>query len=145
MTIVPQNIKMTALASSLKQGADPAAGAQASITVPTGKKWIVRSFKVALATNATVANRRVQVQIVIGGVEVFNAVCETVQTASLTLNYVAGAFGHDKPQQDGLQFINCPLFPITLPAGSIIRTFTSNMQAGDDFGIPSCVVDEFDV
>lgn len=127
----------------VKLGADPAAGAEASITVPSDKAWRVHSFRVSLTSSATVATRRVSLEIVVGGSVIFATAAESTQVASESWTYYAGRFGLDKPARMGQQYIDFPLFPIMLPPGAIIRTFTESLQTGDNFSAPTVYVEEF--
>lgn len=144
MTVVPQNIKTTVLAPTVKQGSNPGVGLETSLTVPAGKKWIVHSVRIGLTTSATVATRRVHIDIIVGGVTIFRSCSESTQAASEGRAYNIGNFGSDKPARFGDHFINMPIFPLTLPSGAVIQTFTESLQAGDDYNVVVAYVDEFD-
>lgn len=113
----------------------PAAGAEATITVPAGEMWRVHSVTMSLVTSSTVANRRVHLTMGGGaGVRRLRMFGAQDQAASLTYNYffqgvpnVADEFDNNVVQ------VAIPT-GVMLYAGNVIQTVTTNIQAGDDFG-----------
>lgn len=124
-------------------GSNPAANTEWSETVPSGKIWRVLAIRAALATDANAANRRVGVTVTDGTNTVFKANDESVQAASLTHNYNI-ASQPSRAVADVEHYVPLP-FPenFLLPAGYVIASTTLLRQAGDDWGAPVFMVEEF--
>ena len=124
-------------------GTNPAAGAEISETVPTGKRWRVLGLQFSLVTSATVANREVVIVVDDGTNTLFQSPSGANHAASLTWAYSAAAVGQPVAGATAttVRQINFP--PLLLPAGARIRTATTNIQAGDDYGAPRLLVQEY--
>lgn len=125
--------------------ADPAAGAEVTITVPAGREWRLMSGRVPLVTSATVANRRSHIVLDDGTASVhMRSPAGAVQAASVTLGY---NFGPGIPQDgaavDGEIRMTLPACEIYLAAGHRIRTVTTLLQAGDEYGPMALLVEEW--
>lgn len=120
--------------------ANPAAGAELSITVPDGVQWELLGIVFSLVTDATVANRRVHVNI--GGVGNFQLNCfgNTDQAASLTRQYNCSPVGVIPDEIDDNDIIIPIPAGIFLDQGMKIITQTTNFQAGDNFGAMTVLV-----
>lgn len=123
--------------------ADPAAGAEVSITVPAGEDWRLMSGRVPLVTSATAANRRPHIVMDDGTASVhMRSPVGAVQAASLTVGY---NFGPGIPQDaavvDGEIRMTLPTGEIYLPAGHRIRTITTALQVGDNYGPMALLVE----
>ena len=127
----------------LLTGADPAAGADVTITVPPNKIWVLHGVLFRLVTSATAANRRVHLQIRPGTGERFQFFSTIDQTASLTRTYTCAPMGAVTDELDDQDIIIPIANNLTLPEGSVISTSTINMQAADDFGVPEFLVEEY--
>jgi hypothetical protein len=121
---------------------DPAAGAEATVTVPGRARWELLSFLVTLVTDATVVNRAVQLVADDATTIYVRQPTPAVQAASLTVNYdFLGSLGYSLADAvSGLQVIGTP--PLTLYPGHRIRTSTLNLQAADNYGAPVLLVRE---
>ena len=127
----------------LVTGSDPAAGSEVSITVPTNAVWRLRSLRLRLDTDSTVANRRVALVVDDGSTVAFTKLSPAVQAESLTryynfnfgLGYEEGDFTADT--------ISIGINDLIIPEGWRIRTITANLQAGDDYHAPILVVEEW--
>jgi len=117
-------------------GANPAAGAECSDSVPSNTTWHLRAIKIPLVTSATVANRYVHVNIAEfdgAEIEVFSSVAHA---ASSTRNYWLMPIGAPGVYVEDNDII-IPIPPeIWLKSGSTISTVTTGIQAGDNFGSP---------
>jgi hypothetical protein len=123
--------------------ADPAAGAEVSVSVPVGARWRVESFHGQLTTDATVANRRpVLILDDSGAFQVARVASSATQAASLTMNYMWNRGVSVDPvvteQGQGLLPTDG-----TLISGWRIRTSTFNLQAADDWAAPQLLVREW--
>jgi hypothetical protein len=123
-------------------GSDPAAGAEISETVPTGARWRLLSWRASLVTDATVANRVMSLLIDDGSLTLWQSATPTAHTASLSVSYIFG-LGATSANQQGVMLLSTPAAPLVLPAGYRIRTTTSNLQAGDNWGSPVMFVEEW--
>lgn len=121
-----------------KLSADPAAGAEIIFTA--AENMIVRSCSFLLVTDATVANRRVTL-VADDGVDIFfQAIAAADQAASLTHRY--SGFGGSAAAAAGLvQTIQLPAGGLYLPSGGRLRTLTTSIQAGDNFGLMTLEVE----
>lgn len=123
-------------------GSDPAAGAEVSETVPTGAVWRLVAFRATLVTDATVANRRVNLTIDDGTNTLLLKPPGADQAASLTYIYQADANGAAAALLSTTQAL--PLPPdLFLRAGFRIRTATNSIQAGDNWAAPQLLVEEW--
>jgi len=123
-------------------GTDPAAGVEIAETVPTNARWRPLAIQFAFVTDATVANREVSLVVDDGATGFARVPSGTAQTATLTRTY--SAFHHaprNTIAQDGT--LNLPLPRIDLQGGHSLRTVTTNLQAGDNFGPPQLLVEEW--
>lgn len=118
--------------------AAPAAGAESITTVPAGEEWTLDSWAANLTTNATVANRVIQLIIDDGaGNNIFQTTGNVAQAASLQILYQGDAGATENTTvRTGNPFNYLQLeFPLgmVLKAGWRIRTLTTNIQAGDQW------------
>jgi len=124
-------------------GTNPAAGNEVIEIVPTNARWRLLSLGVGFVTDATVASRQVRLRITDGTQEIALVPATASQAESTTRSYwfVAGY-----PNTPGLQsgvvysFIPTDYF---IPQGGTIETKTANLQAGDNYGTPILVVEEW--
>jgi hypothetical protein len=122
-------------------GADPAAGAEISETVPAGARWRLRTFAYTLVTSAAVVNR-VPVLTIDDGANIFwEAASNVAQTATQTAKYRAGA-GVPLGTFAALAYWLPLPSDLTLQAGCRIRTVTAAIDAGDNYGPPVYQVEE---
>lgn len=124
-------------------GTNPAAGAEISETVPTGTRWHISAVRISLVTDGTAANRTFQLVFDDGASPSFaDIITQTAQTAGTTRVYF---FTLDLPVME-LAVVGNLLYPLPselwLPEGFRMRTVTTNLQAGDDYGAPEFLVEE---
>lgn len=123
-------------------GIDPAAGAEFSQVVPTGARWRIHGFRIALVTDATVAARRVHLIVDDTANILADLAALDTQAASLTRNYNMASCGFQRTAQDLEVYV--PLYlDLRLPAGFRIRTLTTALQAGDNFGVGRFLLEEW--
>lgn len=126
-------------------GANPAAGNNISIVVPTGVCWTARSFAFTLVTSATAGTRRVRVAVKdVNGVIVAETVCATTEAASGTVLYSFNPYwGGTDINQAATVVGSFPLADTAIPPGWQICTITDSLQAGDQFtAVGVCVVEQ---
>jgi hypothetical protein len=125
-------------------GADPAAGQEFSVTVPTGEVWEVLSLEATLVTNATAASRYVQIIIDNGTTEFARVGSPVAQAASQTILYTAsplvGAMPSSAPSN--AMVMNLPV-QLLLP-GYRVRSVTASLQTGDNWGAPVLYVVKYE-
>jgi hypothetical protein len=122
-------------------GTNPAAGLECSDTVPAGARWRLNSWFAQLTTDATVVNRTVALIIDDGANILFRVDASAAQTATQVRQYEAYATGV-APDVSGTAFRLPAPFPLSLAAGSRIRTLTAGIVAGDDWTAPQMLVEE---
>jgi len=123
-------------------GSDPAAGAEFSETIPAGKIWNLIAIAVAFVADATVASRTPEIIIDDGTNEILRLTDRTVITASQTRTLQANRFGVLPADTATVHYFILPL-GFELPAGYRVRSVTTNLQAGDNYGAPKLIVDEY--
>jgi len=108
-------------------GTDPAAGAEISETVPTNARWRLISVRVTLVTSATVTDRTPTITLD-DGINIFGQSEDGVTVpASTTSNQTFSALGDI----------------ILLSEAYRIRSLTTNIQVGDNYGAPIYIVEEW--
>lgn len=128
----------TAIAATSVSGADPGAGVEASITVPAGEKWILKSFSL-VNVQAGAGSTWPVLQITDGTNVIWQAYAGTAaQAVSTTCRFswapacpaiIAGATTAVKATG--------PLpVDLVLGAGYVISTVTVGLSASGDYGIP---------
>lgn len=122
-------------------GTDPGAGAEISETVPTGARWRLLALRAALVTDATVTNREVAITFDDGATVYAEFASGANQTATLTRQYTASRQGPRGAAATGTSIL-IATSDLWLPAGHRIRTLTTNLQAGDNWGAPQLLVNE---
>jgi hypothetical protein len=119
--------------------ADPAAGANLTVTIPNQMYVVVRSLRVTVATDANAANRFLSVDYLLGS---RLTMMRNAAAVLITANTSATVF-----QFDGQHTVSdfatgtmvfAPLKPIPLPNGVTVQVTLDNKQAGD--ALTSCVV-----
>lgn len=123
-------------------GTDPAANVEISETVPTGARWRVRALRFALVTDVNAANREVAITYDDGTTVYAEAAAGANQAASLTRQYTGAITGVRGAAATG-SGISIALPDLTLLAGHRIATATTNRQAGDNYGAPQLLVEEW--
>jgi hypothetical protein len=123
-------------------GTSPGAGVDISETVPTGAMWELVAFTANLVTSATVASRA-PILVFDDGTTLFANVRFGVLMPASSNNTCTWAptFPYDATFPG---FSSAPLPPgLILPPGYRIRTVTGNLQASDQWGAPSYLVQEW--
>lgn len=115
------------------RGADPAAGAEARLTVPGGEVWEVFFVSALLATDATVANRRPSLLVQVEGQTIWQGVVGNDQPASLTWrhNWAGGL----NPGGSGASAVAQGALPtpLTLGPAAVLSTLTTAIAVGDNW------------
>lgn len=119
---------ITTVASS-----DPAANTEISYTVPAGQILFLQGARVSLVTDANAANRTVAMTIDDGTTVVQRFASPSLHTASLTWGYTFTA-GAVNAAVLGLEVVVGIGTNLLLPSGYRIKTVTTNIQTGDNFG-----------
>lgn len=124
--------------------ADPAAGSNFSINVPTGETWRIHAIQFRFVTSATVASRRVRVRATTGqlGFGIVSLI-QTDQTASTTLDYSCAPYGQMVDEIDSSDaFIIIPN-ELWVVSGGSISSSIRNIQAGDQVSNVELIVEKF--
>lgn len=123
-------------------GGDPAAGQEIFEAVPTGARWRVQAMRFALVTDASAANREVAIAFDDGVTTYAESDSGVNQAASLTRQYT-GSRTSVRGAAATATHILIAIPDLVLPAGHRIKTTTANLQAGDNFGAPQLLVEEW--
>jgi hypothetical protein len=123
-------------------GTNPAAGAEVSETVPTGARWKLHAMTTRLVTAAGGSARRAHYEITDGATRLLIVHPERTQAASGTNDY---AWLNTLSIVDATTNVNSLGLPpgFTLLPGWVINTVTTNLAAGDDWGAPQMIVEEW--
>jgi len=123
-------------------GTDPAAGAEILETVPAGVQWRLIAIHAALVTDATVINRVVAL-VLDDGANIFLFTGSSyIQVASQFIHYTFGAFSRQGDTLVGAILCGYPE-GIVIGPGFRFSTVMVNLQAGDDWGPPIYMVEEW--
>lgn len=138
-------------------GTDPVAGSDFVETVPAGVQWRIVSIYATFVTDATVIGRRVKLAMDGGALPDFyrseanGSLPGTGQPANITDVYIWAITGRTSivatPIGPPLTFdLLIPLAnAIILGPGMRFKSETLNIQAGDNWGAPSFLVEEWPV
>lgn len=123
-------------------GTDPAAGAELLETVPTGARWKLLFIQATLTPDATVATRYPLLKLTDGTATFFLSDPPAGITAGSATVY-QGAIGVPRaPSVFGVTGWATPNEMILL-AGYKIASFTYSLQAGDNWGAPQLLIEEW--
>jgi hypothetical protein len=123
-------------------GTNPAAGVEITETVPAGARWRLHAFQAQLVTDVTVISRDARFVIDDGANIFFTGGDETSQTANTTNTYATGSGIQRTGTVGPFQLWPCPV-AIELRPGYRLRTVTTNFQAGDNWGAPQYLIEEW--
>jgi hypothetical protein len=124
--------------------ADPAAGANITVSLGATRYIVVRSVLVTLTTDANVANRFVSVDYGIGSryTVVRNAATVFV-TASTTAQVFQFDNQHHVSEWNTGTMIFAPLLPLPLPSGFPVTVTVDSIQATDQLSSCRIVVERY--
>ena len=126
--------------------ADPAAGVEATLTVPTGEIWIVHGAVIQLVTAATAGSRRVHLVVESpqsGSNSNRDFFGNTDQIISETKKYTFAPLGNISDETDDNDIvINIPDQLVLRPTDTI-STQTTNLAAGDNFTPLKLFIEKF--
>lgn len=126
------------------QGANPAAGAECEITVPTDEIWIIKGFQVQFVTDANAANRRVHLVLEpFGAATPLNIFGSVDQAANTTRNYTFAPFPVLSDEEDDDDILVAMPPDLIVTDGLTIQTDTTNLQVGDNFALPNIWVEQY--
>lgn len=123
-------------------GTDPAAGAEIVETVPTGARWRLLSLLGRLVNDATVASRQVRLVVDDGTTAFWQTDPPENHTASQDAFFMAAEGSARLGIISQTRTWMGPTHMIML-AGYRVRTSTANLQAGDNWGAPQLLVEEW--
>jgi hypothetical protein len=122
---------------------NPAAGAEILETVPAGEKWLIHSASVTFVADATVVNRKPHFVFRNDNGNQLEAFGYANVAASETVLLCGAKYGYVPDAEDaGAIPMVLPPDLWMLPAGTI-TTDTNNMQAGDNYGLMTLIVEKF--
>src|SRR3990167_9575983 len=117
-------------------GADPAAGTEISITVPSYQLRVVNSVRFTLVASANAASRIVHLLFTTSGNVIAECISNTAQIISQTRVYTAFPTTPGGSLADDNDIIIPIPSGIILPPGGTITTMTTALNASDDYGVP---------
>lgn len=123
-------------------GTNPTAGAEISETVPTNAFWRLISFQATIAVANSGSAREVNLEFTDGTTEFFEYAVTGAATINASTTYLWTESGSEQGTIQNLH--SCvPIPNMPLPAGSVIKTTTGAIVAGDDWGAPLLYVEEW--
>lgn len=126
-----------------RDSTDPAAGAEMSYSLPANRIYHIRSIKITLVTDATVANRRVHLNVLESNGGTMEFISSVDQPASTTRTYWFEPISGLGTYADDNDIIVPIIDNIWVRGGTLTRTQTTNIQAGDNYGIANHWMEEF--
>lgn len=123
-------------------GANPAAGAEVSDTVPANARWKLRAIKVTFVASAAVANRVINITFDDGTTVFLTLQDRTAITAGQTRAANANTFSVLPADTATDHYFVLP-FDLWLSQGYRIKTVTTLLDVADDYGAPTYIVEEF--
>lgn len=112
---------------------DPAAGADFTITVPTGVVWKLLAVRAELTSDGNAATRSVVLELADGSNTFFDTGAAGTQAASLTYTYSwAPGVGTDVNAAGVPETTSLPS-EVWLPEGYTLASVTASKQAGDQW------------
>ena len=124
-------------------GTDPAAGSEISESVPTSARWRLLGMRIVLVADGTAVARDVRLNFSLDSIVFFTIGCNSTQALGTTRTY---SIGHQLGFEQANFTIDRIAFGIPsifLPGGGIVATATDNLQAGDNYGAPEFLVEEW--
>lgn len=124
-------------------GTDPAAGSEISQTVPNGAMWKLKGVRIPFVTAATAGSRRVHLVIndsVNDIIDIFGNVDQIISEAK---QYTFTPFLNVPDETDDNDILVSIPNDIILFAPMIIKTITTNLAGGDNFGQPIFYVEDW--
>jgi len=124
-------------------GTDPAPGNEITESVSTGARWRVLSIRATLVTDSTAATRAVLLSLW-DGATLFYQSCSLVDQPASNTYYYQWAQGIDRStvQRFGRVQDQLPM-GLCLTAGQSFTSNTAALQAGDNWGAPVYLVEEW--
>jgi len=123
-------------------GADPAAGVEIIQTVPAGAMWKIHSVYFTLVTDATVDTRHVRFIFDDGTTIFYQHQSSYAHPQSVTFPYCGSIVGAAAVTLQNM--ISVPLLETNrLLAGYRFRTYAATLKAGDNYGAPQFLVEEW--
>jgi hypothetical protein len=124
-------------------GTNPAPGVEIAEAVPSGARWRLIHFIAQLSTSAAVASRVPYLSLFVSGTR-FSFYPPAASVPQTFVQYVQWATAYTTWVVGGVtaQAASMPA-GLLLPAGSQVQTFTELLQAGDDWGTPELLVEEW--
>lgn len=134
-----EDVAITDAALQLRTGTAPAAGNEFSFNTPTLMRSRVKGGQITFVTSAAAANRTATFVFSAMGIQIFEVVSPTVQTASQTRFYRFW-IGPDRPASAGTQILM--QLPNNIDASALaIDSSTANIDAGDQWGDQSVILE----
>lgn len=113
--------------------ANPAVGAEFTITPNTAGHWRIIGLVFTLVTSAAIANRNVSFSITDGTARTFKQVTASNQAASLSFDYVAYPQATPTPVTNDTVVMQLPPDGLWLPKGWSLTSLTALLDVGDQY------------
>jgi hypothetical protein len=126
-----------------KTSADPAAGVELSYTVISGEFLKIRALRFTLVAAAAAASRRVHIVFTIGGTKCLDCFGATDQIISETKTYSCYPGANTAAATDDNDILIPIPQEIILGPTDTITTETTNLNAGDNFGVMTILCERF--
>lgn len=127
----------------LKSSANPAAGSELTYSIPAGVSQRIKAIDLSMATDATVANRRIHIVFSMFSTRICEVFSDIDQTASTTRIYSVMSIGNIPDRLDDNDIIIPMPDNILLTGPATITTETTNFQAGDNISAANVLVEEW--
>jgi hypothetical protein len=119
--------------------ADPAAGANITVSIPNQRFVVVRSLLVTVATDANVASRFLSVDYLLGSrLTMMRNAAPLLLSANTSATVFQFDNQHTVSEWNTGTMVFAPLKPLPLPNGITVQVTLDSKQAGDQ--LSSCIV-----
>ena len=118
---------------SIVVGANPVAGAEATLTLDDNEIWLVHWASIRLVTDANAGNRRVHLVFTPDTAGLLHFFSDANQIESTTRDYTFSQQGDISDREDDTRLLVSIPNNLWLEPGTVITTDTTNIKAGDDF------------
>jgi hypothetical protein len=124
-------------------GTLPSLGQNIVETVPTGRRWVLRSFAFHISCSATVATRTASFYVLAGTSAIAYVPFSLNATASQTVLYMLNLGQGSEIQNTPILLDTVPVTLLDLLPTWTLNTYVNNLQANDQVSAPTYLVEEW--
>ncbi len=123
--------------------ANPAAGAEITLTLDDNEIWLVHWASLQLVTDANAVSRRVHLVFTPDTAGLLHFFSDANQIESLTRDYMFSQLGDISDREDDTRLLIALPTNLWLEPATVISTDTTNFQVGDNFSVLTVMREKF--